>query len=58
LNTKKVHSNLNSLNTFTKETGSNKVKLPKVGSFAIVPVPDPTNVMESYYQLEYVITTA
>jgi hypothetical protein len=28
-----------SLNTFTKETGSIKVKLPKVGSNAIVPVP-------------------
>jgi hypothetical protein len=31
--------NLNSLNTFTKKTGSNKVKLPKVGSNAIVTVP-------------------
>jgi hypothetical protein len=40
---KKICSNLNSLNTFTKETGSGnvkpvliKVKLPKVGSNAIV----------------------
>jgi hypothetical protein len=32
-------SNLNNLNTFSKETSSNKVKLPKVGSNAIVPVP-------------------
>jgi len=32
---KKIHSNLNSLNTFTKETSFNKVKLPKVGSNAI-----------------------
>ncbi len=39
LNTKTIHSNRNSLNTFTKETGSNKLKLPKVGSNAIVPVP-------------------
>jgi hypothetical protein len=39
LNTKKIHSNLNSLNTFTKETSSNKVKLTKVGSNMIVPVP-------------------
>ncbi len=46
LNTKTIHSNPNSLNTFTKETGSpyvklvfNKVKLSKVGSNAIVPVP-------------------
>jgi len=36
---KKICSNLNSLNTFTKKTGSNKVKLPKVGSNAIVPAP-------------------
>ncbi len=36
---KNICSNLNSLNTFTKETSSNKVKLPKVGSNAIVPVP-------------------
>jgi hypothetical protein len=39
---KKYGSNLNSLNTFTKEMGSpgsNKVKLPKVGSDAIVPGP-------------------
>ncbi len=34
---KKNRSNLNGLNTFTKETSSNKVKLPKVGSNAIVP---------------------
>jgi hypothetical protein len=33
------HKNLNSLNTFTKRTGSNKVKLPKVGLNAMVPVP-------------------
>jgi hypothetical protein len=33
---KKICSNLNSLNTFTKETGSNKVKLSKVGSNMIV----------------------
>jgi hypothetical protein len=39
LNTKKIYSNLNSLNTFLKETGSNKVKLSKVGSIAIVPLP-------------------
>jgi hypothetical protein len=39
LNTKKIRSDLNNLNTFTKETGSNKVKLPKVGSNAIVHVP-------------------
>ncbi len=46
LNTKTIRSNLKSLNTFTKETGSLnvklvfiKVKLPKVGSNAIVPVP-------------------
>jgi hypothetical protein len=42
----KIHSNLNSLNTFTKETSSPnvkyKVKLPKVGSNAIVPVPGET----------------
>jgi hypothetical protein len=37
--TKNVCSNLNNLNTFSKETSSNKVKLPKVGSNAIVPVP-------------------
>jgi hypothetical protein len=44
LNTKTICSNLNGLNTFTKETssptwcktGSNKVKLPKVGSNVIV----------------------
>jgi hypothetical protein len=30
-------SDLNSLNTFTKETSSNKVKLPKVGSNVIGP---------------------
>jgi hypothetical protein len=35
----KIRSNLNSLNSFTKETSSNKVKLAKVGSNAIVPVP-------------------
>jgi hypothetical protein len=29
----------NSLNAFTKKTGSNNVKLTKVGSNAIVPVP-------------------
>ncbi len=34
---KNIHSNLNILNTFTKETSSNKVKLPKVGSNAISP---------------------
>jgi hypothetical protein len=45
VNTKKIHSNLNSLNTFTKETGSPNMKLvlirklPKVGSNAIVLVP-------------------
>jgi hypothetical protein len=33
-------SNLNNLNTCTKETSSNKVKLPKVGSNAILPVPE------------------
>ncbi len=41
-NTKKIRFNLNSLNIFTKgtcETASNKVKLAKVGSNAIVPVP-------------------
>jgi len=38
VNTKTICSNLNSLNTFTKETGSHKVKLAKVGSNAIVPV--------------------
>jgi imidazoleglycerol phosphate synthase glutamine amidotransferase subunit HisH len=32
-------SKLNNLNTFTKKTGSNNVKLPKVGWNAIVPVP-------------------
>jgi hypothetical protein len=38
----KIHSNLNSLNTFTEETGSpnvktirNKIKLPEVGSNVI-----------------------
>jgi len=36
LNTAKIGSNLNSLNTFTKETSSNKVKLPKVGSNATI----------------------
>jgi len=43
---KNICSKINSLNTFTKETGSpnvkpvfNKVKLPKVGSKAIVPAP-------------------
>jgi hypothetical protein len=37
---KKIGFNLNSLNTFTKKkTGSNKLKLPKVGSNAIVTVP-------------------
>jgi hypothetical protein len=35
----KICSNLNSLKTFTKETGSNKVKLPRVRSNEIVPVP-------------------
>ncbi len=35
----KICSDLNSLNTFTKETVSNKVKRPKVGSNAIVRVP-------------------
>ncbi len=36
---KKFRSNLNSLNTFTKGTSSpNKLKLPKIGSNAIVPV--------------------
>jgi hypothetical protein len=35
----KMSSNLNSLNAFTKETNSHKVKLPKVGSNAIVPLP-------------------
>jgi hypothetical protein len=39
LNTKKLLSDLNNLNTFTKETSSNEVKLPKVGSNAIVHVP-------------------
>jgi hypothetical protein len=39
LNTKRIHSNINSVNSFTKETGSNKVKLPKVGANVIVPVP-------------------
>jgi len=40
VNTKTIRSNLNSLNTFTKcDTGSNKAKLPKVGSNDIVPVP-------------------
>jgi hypothetical protein len=40
VNTKTIRSDLNSLNTFTKcDTGSNKVKLPKVGSNAIVPAP-------------------
>jgi hypothetical protein len=40
VNTETIRSNLNSVNTFTKcDTGSNKVKLPKVGSNAIVPVP-------------------
>jgi len=34
-----MHSNINSLNTFIKETSSNTIKLPKVGSNAIVPVP-------------------
>ncbi len=35
----KFRSNLNSLNTFTKGTSSpNKLKLPKIGSNAIVPV--------------------
>ncbi len=50
LNTKTICSNLNSLNTFTKEAGSpnvklifNKVKLPKVGSNVIVPVPNKQN---------------
>ncbi len=46
---KNICSNLNSLNTFTKETGSSNVKfhssnhgkLPKVGSNAIVPAPLP-----------------
>jgi hypothetical protein len=39
LNTKKIHSNLTSLNTFIKETSSPNVKLSKVGSNAIVLVP-------------------
>jgi len=39
LNTGKISSNLNSLNTSTKETGSFNVKLPKVGSNAMVPAP-------------------
>jgi hypothetical protein len=39
LNTKKICSDLNNLNTFTKEIGCNKVKLPKVGFNAIVHVP-------------------
>jgi hypothetical protein len=34
-----MHSNINSLNTFIKETSSNTIKLPKVGSNAMVPVP-------------------
>jgi len=42
LNTKKIRSNLNTLNAFTKETSSNKVKLPKVGSNAIVGGQGPT----------------
>ncbi len=33
---KNIGSNLNGLNTFTKETSSNKVKLPQVGWNAIV----------------------
>jgi hypothetical protein len=36
---KRLRSNLNSLNTFIKETSSNTIKLSKVGSNAIVPVP-------------------
>jgi hypothetical protein len=47
LNTKKIHSSSNNLNTFTQyEIGSNKVKLPKVGLNVMVPVPvgpGPTN---------------
>jgi len=40
VNTRTIRSNLNSLNTFTKcDTDSNKVRLPKVGSNALVPVP-------------------
>jgi hypothetical protein len=39
VNTQTIHSNLNSLNTLTKETGSSNVKLWKDGSNAIVPVP-------------------
>jgi len=39
LNTKKIHSNLTSLNTFIKETSSPNVKLSKVGSNAIVLAP-------------------
>jgi hypothetical protein len=35
---KNISSNLKALNIFTKETSSNKVKLPKVGSNAIVPI--------------------
>jgi hypothetical protein len=54
VNTKTIHSNLNSLNTFAKETGSNKVKLPKVGSNAIVPVsvgagPNKLDLMTFYF---------
>jgi hypothetical protein len=51
---KQIHSNLNSLNTFTKKMGSsnmktdsNKLKLPKVGSNVIVPVPGPKNQLSS-----------
>ncbi len=56
-NMKKIHSNLNNLNTFTKknrfpecEISFNKVKLPKVGSNAIVPVgagPKQTNHLQT-----------
>jgi hypothetical protein len=55
----KICSNLNSLNTFTKETGSNNGKLPnnngklpKVGSNATVPVPvgASPNKFKSYFE--------
>jgi len=39
LNTKNICSNLNNLNISTKETSSNKIKLPKVVPNAIIPVP-------------------
>jgi hypothetical protein len=52
VNTKTIHSNLNSLNTFAKETGSNKVKLPKVGSNAIVPWQGPIKTAWSLHSLK------